>query len=441
MKWEPLTDSLIAGNIIPVIGNDLIQVKHDDTFIPLHRYISQKLTQKLNIQYTGQGIGDLDLACPNENVLNSAKNILNNIDKESLHLDLLEKLTEVDTFNFFISTTLDGLLVKTLCKSRSLNPFQVKVIDYSLKNQLRLTSKKGNDPLVTVFNVLGGFENINEAACDDEKMLEHFFSLANKNHINRKLVCDLLDKINGKILLFIGCDFPDWFMRFIIRIISNERYSERQFSDYIVWDTVDKDSEGYKFLSRFKKNIFPPEGCSQGNVERFIRELHEKWLDAQKNLPIHYEGTVFLSYNSPDAAVAKRLKKILRAEGIRHVWFDKEDLKIGKHEPQIREEIRNCKVFIPLISNHALSVSPTNESYFRDKEWKYIEGRLEYDENKERNFLLFPIVIDDTAHNDSRIPKFMRDFVIRHFPQEQERIVVDIKKELNPCRTQTLPGK
>jgi hypothetical protein len=441
MKWEPLIENLTAGKIIPVIGNDLIRMKDKNgTLIPLYRHITRELTRTLKIQYTGQSIAELALAYPNENVIQTAESIFKKMSAESFNLELLEKLTGIRDFNFFISTTHDGLLVKALCTSRGLDPDQVEVIDYSLENKPKPSHKKGNEPLVTVFNVLGSFENIAEAACDEEKMLEHFFSLSNKYHRNRNLADYFMNQIKGKILLFIGCDFPDWFMRFIIRIITNKRYSDRLSSDYIVWDKVDRSTDVYKFFTRHKKNIYEPEGCTQGNVQRFIDELYDEWVKAKKELPPRYEGTVFLSYNTPDLEMAEQLKKLLLVKGIRSVWFDKDDLGVGEHESRIKEEIKKCKVFIPLISNHSLS-APDN-SYVKRVEWASILGRFDADKYYgECRFQLIPIVIDNTDRSDDRIPKFMRDFTMLDFPKDRGRIIEVIQKELTPRKAQYSKGE
>jgi threonyl-tRNA synthetase len=55
---------------------------------------------------------------------------------------------------------------------------------------------------------------------------------------------------------------------------------------------------------------------------------------------------VFLSYASQDAEAAKRICEALRAGGI-EVWFDQSELR-GGHK--IRKQIRDCALFIPIIS-------------------------------------------------------------------------------------------
>jgi hypothetical protein len=59
---------------------------------------------------------------------------------------------------------------------------------------------------------------------------------------------------------------------------------------------------------------------------------------------------VFLSYASQDAEAAKRICEALRAGGI-EVWFDQSELRGGDAwDHKIRKQIRDCALFIPIIS-------------------------------------------------------------------------------------------
>jgi hypothetical protein len=77
-------------------------------------------------------------------------------------------------------------------------------------------------------------------------------------------------------------------------------------------------------------------------------------------------GAVFLSYASEDAAAAEQIAAALRNAGI-EVWFDREELRGGDAwDRRIREQIHNCRLFMPLISAHT---EGRDEGYFR-REWR-----------------------------------------------------------------------
>ncbi len=73
-------------------------------------------------------------------------------------------------------------------------------------------------------------------------------------------------------------------------------------------------------------------------------------------------GAVFLSYASQDAEAARRICEGLRAGGV-EVWFDKSELRGGDAwDHKIRDQIRDCRLFIPIIS---ANTELRDEGYFR----------------------------------------------------------------------------
>jgi TolB-like protein len=114
-------------------------------------------------------------------------------------------------------------------------------------------------------------------------------------------------------------------------------------------------------------------------------------------------GAVFLSYASEDVAAAARICEALRAAGI-EVWFDQSELRGGDAwDRRIRREIRDCALFIPVISRTARLRS---EGYFR-LEWRLADQRTHL-MAKGRAFLL-PIVIDDTSDAEADVPDSFSD--------------------------------
>lgn len=112
---------------------------------------------------------------------------------------------------------------------------------------------------------------------------------------------------------------------------------------------------------------------------------------------------VFLSYASQDAEAARRICDTLRDSGI-EVWFDADGgLEHGDEwDAKIRRQIKECVLFIPLIS---ANTQAREEGYFR----------IEWDLAAERArgiasgvpFIL-PILIDDTREPDALVPDRFR---------------------------------
>ena len=112
---------------------------------------------------------------------------------------------------------------------------------------------------------------------------------------------------------------------------------------------------------------------------------------------------VFLSYASQDAEAAQRICESLRAAGI-EVWFDQSELRGGDAwDAAIRKQIKACGLFIPIISANS---DARTEGYFR-LEWKLAVDRSHLMAS-DRAFLL-PVVIDNLAESDARVPGRFRE--------------------------------
>jgi TolB-like protein/Tfp pilus assembly protein PilF len=137
---------------------------------------------------------------------------------------------------------------------------------------------------------------------------------------------------------------------------------------------------------------------------------------------------VFLSYASQDAEAAQGLCNALRAAGI-EVWFDQSELRGGDAwDRQIRKQIHDCALFVPVISVHS---DARHEGYFR-REWKLAVDRTA-DMAEDVAFLL-PVVIDSTADATARVPDRFREVQWTRLPGGETPLafVERIKRLLSP---------
>ena len=112
---------------------------------------------------------------------------------------------------------------------------------------------------------------------------------------------------------------------------------------------------------------------------------------------------VFLSYASQDAQAARRVCEGLRAAGV-EVWFDQSELRGGDVWDQtIRRQIRECALFVPIISTNTVTRS---EGYFR-LEWALAEERTHM-MSRSRSFIV-PVCVDATPETGADVPdSFLR---------------------------------
>ena len=112
---------------------------------------------------------------------------------------------------------------------------------------------------------------------------------------------------------------------------------------------------------------------------------------------------VFLSYSSQDADDARRICAALRAAGI-EVWFDESELRGGDAwDASIRRQIRDCALFVPIIS---ASTDARSEGYFR-LEWRLAVERSHL--MADDQLFLLPVVIDATPEASARVPDRFRE--------------------------------
>jgi TolB-like protein/tetratricopeptide (TPR) repeat protein len=109
-------------------------------------------------------------------------------------------------------------------------------------------------------------------------------------------------------------------------------------------------------------------------------------------------NAVFLSYASQDVEAARRICEALRSAGI-EVFFDQSELRGGDAwDHKIRTQIRDCQIFIPIISSNTQARA---EGYFR-LEWRLADQRTHL-MGRNRSFLV-PVCIDATRDADADVP-------------------------------------
>jgi len=116
-----------------------------------------------------------------------------------------------------------------------------------------------------------------------------------------------------------------------------------------------------------------------------------------------HSRAVFLSYASQDAEAARRICEALRGAGI-EVWFDQSELRGGDvWDQKIRQQIRDCALFVPIISKNTAS---RGEGYFR-LEWGLADQRSHM-MARNRTFIV-PVCVDTTPDAGADVPEsFLR---------------------------------
>jgi TolB-like protein/tetratricopeptide (TPR) repeat protein len=137
--------------------------------------------------------------------------------------------------------------------------------------------------------------------------------------------------------------------------------------------------------------------------------------------------SVFVSYASQDVEAAQAICKALRAAGV-EVFIDQSELRGGDAwDKKIRHEIRECALFVPIISSHTQS---RLEGYFRH-EWSLAVERTH--RIAEQKAFLVPVVIDDTSNREAFVPDAFRQLQWTRLPggKTSSEFVTRIQKLLS----------
>ena len=120
-------------------------------------------------------------------------------------------------------------------------------------------------------------------------------------------------------------------------------------------------------------------------------------------MPDSANQAIFISYAREDTDAARRIADALRSSGL-EVWFDQNELRGGDTwDQKIRRQIKECALFIPIISAHTQG---RKEGYFR-LEWKLAAERTHL--MAEGVPFIAPVVVDATTEAGALAPaEFMR---------------------------------
>jgi hypothetical protein len=421
--WDELLDFISDRQLTPIIGKEMYKFKGNDLLIPIDQYLSKQILDAYKI--TGEPALSLTQAV---NFLANANKIkmmdivrkLKSIVKEiNFEFPLLTEFLGITDLNYFINTAVyNNVLENNLAEVRKQNPTS---INFSINEPFSDSNDLERLQEPFVFNVFGSLLNTVDPALSEEDMLEYtgYFKEKMKNATN------LINALKNKNLLFLGCAFPDWMVRFILRLLSNEPMHDwgARRTIIVVNDPSDLRNIQYDFLKNYDVVTY------EGNTNDFVNELSKQWK--QKNPLSIKNKMVFLSYTIKDKDAVENLKKAI--EGINHVtcWYDNREIVAGDDfKTEIAKNIKSADLFIPLISANSLM----HKDGYVQLEWftadnvntfRKIDGKTEK--------YLMPVVIDETNPYDTNVPKYFSELSIGKVPSGNpgQEFINQLRETLN----------
>lgn len=353
--------------------------------------------------------------------------VVKNLTDEQIELDPFRKLAKISNIETILSVNFDNFLERAFeAEGIKINPS----INFSIQDNDHSEGSINIDKALTsIFNLMGNIRD-SDFAITEEMQLEYMYGLPMGKNANIKA---LFDAVKDKSILFIGCSFPNWFMRFFIRTISKKRFKSGR-SKFVASDRTAQDIDLSSFLEFNKTSVIPigillkstdkAEIVYKNSIE-FIDKLYEMTENNKgiltDNKP-RFKEKLFLSYSWSDKNLIKKLKNEFEKCGV-ELFFDDDDLRNGENFSEtISEYINKCDFILPLISNNSIN---RKESYVYDKEWtqaiyveKFKKSSGLFKEGQET--YIRPYIIDSTSPTDDRIPEEIRKRNITSIPSEDD---------------------
>ena len=364
LRWQQLLNEIDNGNVIPVIGPDLLVcpkvteetvdgktiVRTDNLHQQLINYIAQKTGVNKRPRTFSQLVFDESYKSKVRNntkqiylliyqMLSNAGNIKEIDTKPS---QMLTDLLGTKRFPFVITTSFTPVVEEAMRAVWG----DVAVLNFNSDPQ-NSSQEKGGDIRTpadlqkpTVYYMFGKYCNVPERFVVTDSDMMKFCSKWIKGDGVPKNLTEALKK---KYLLILGNNYSDWLFRFIwygLRSTTSEMKS-----DVVVDDRVE---ESFKeFLERL-------ETFFQEDPSTFISSIKEEMearSAASRPSEERYDTDVFISYSRSDSILAERLKSSLEAQGL-SVWFDKESIKTENWEQAIERGIRRTRLFLPILTSN-----------------------------------------------------------------------------------------
>ena len=291
-------------------------------------------------------------------------------DKASFITDSFRKLALIKNFKFFINASFVNSMELALNKYRYVKGQKAcEVVNFSQINTQDIASpppKKFtvsfNPPLI--YNLFGQFNAPDgDYVLTDADCIELIYDLIQDGDKFVNLLGYLKDPEVS--LLFLGCNFPDWFFRFFVRICVGQNLDSKAGpkTKAVIDSLNDIDSGRNVFISRYDIKTAICD-CNQ-LVDQIYQKLGEEQgrpglLDDKPN------NVVFISYCHADQDAADAVTQHFEAKGIEY-FLDTNDMDTGANLPaSISDAIERSCLFLPIISQNLKA-----SSGYIYREWNY----------------------------------------------------------------------
>ena len=225
--WDELLTYVEAHSVIPVIGPELAIVDYQGRREPYYRLLARELATRLKLDDPGQA-ASLDqvvgayLAKPGSRRQSVYRELGDIAGKLQVNIpEPLLQLAGIRDLNLYVSFCTDNLLAQAINAARFGGRAETRELSFNPNEAGDLPDGSRDAPLV--YGLFGKISVLPKYVVAEEDELEWVTAL----QIPEKRPERLFDELGRNSLLFLGCRFPDWLARFIIRTTKNTQAIHR----------------------------------------------------------------------------------------------------------------------------------------------------------------------------------------------------------------------
>lgn len=383
-NWGILFEQIVKGNVIPVIGPELVQVGEKssqqfliDAFAGLCGIEEREMTTFSQLVYDkrfrNRDLGDIhDLLTLNLNSDGNAEYFDKPEDNE-----LLYRFLSIPYFPFVITTTFDPIVENMM---RRIHGDRLRVLIFRNDAGKNDDIENGEETkLPTLYYMFGKADGkAGSFVVTAEDLLKFSRSWMQPNDSSGNVKPSRLSNVlANRYLLVLGYDYQDWLFRFFWYAMKSDSFGAEQGG---MLAHTRQDSELIAFLTNQAKAFSQVEPSMEHLVERICKgvEEAEQRLKPKEALfsQVPEEGTdVFISYSRGDSAIVEELYRVLTEKGL-HVWYDRQNMHKGlDFMRQIENAIKHSTFFVPVFTNTIIRQAGKEHPY-RD-EWRCAENHIQ----------------------------------------------------------------
>jgi hypothetical protein len=398
--WDELMEFISEKKLTPVLGKEIYKYEEAGTLHSFDEHLSGQLLKSFKADdYPASTLTDaFDYLANKKSIkpIDIKKKLVSIVKAVDLEFPLLKEFLGINGIDYYVNTTVyNSVLEKKIYEVRDVAPSS---INFSINEPFEDCENLENLPEPFVFNVFGSLLKTVDPALTEDDMLEYVNLFREKMSVATNIV----NALKNKNLLIIGCVFPDWMSKVLLRLLSNEPMQDWGARRTII---LINDKTGFRDkLNDALKNYDVV--TYEGDTNEFVEELSRQWQ--QKNPD--KKKTVFLSYTTLDRPAVETLKRSIETIGNVTCWYDSHEIIAGDDfKREIAKGIKSADLFIPLISTNSL----LHKDGYVQQEWMTADNVNTFrkiDGNEEK--YLMPIVIDETNPYDSNVPKYFSELSI-----------------------------